>query len=118
VCSSDLATVATASPAIAQAGQAGQAGQVVPPMSLEKHTLGNLRTPPVSLAAPAPISAPALPPAASVASVPAPQADDGHPVPPGAIPEANPADAEKAASRSRIGALIAQIPFVGRAFEQ
>jgi len=111
-------TVATAPPA---AAQAAQAGQVVAPMSLDKRTLGELRTAPVSLAAPAPISAPALPPPASVASAPAPQADDGHPVPPGAIPDVVPANtgtAEDHSNRSRLGALIAQIPFVGRAFER
>jgi hypothetical protein len=74
--------------------------------------------PPMSLSPPIQVSAPALPPATPVASAPAPQADDGHPVPPGAIPDANPADEAKAESRSRIGALIAKIPFVGSALDR
>jgi hypothetical protein len=74
-------------------------------------TVPDAPAPPMSLAAPIQVSAP-------VAHAPAPQTDDGHPVPPEAIPDANPADAEKAASRSRIDALIAKIPFVGSALER
>jgi len=98
--------------------------QSAAPAPLERRALGEVRSPspapapPMSLAAPIPVSAPALPPATPVATAPAPQADGGHPVPPAAIPDANPADAAKAANRSRIGALIAQIPFVGRAFDR
>ena len=56
--------------------------QPVASPSLEKRSLGELRTtvpaPPVSLAAPAPESAPVLPPATPVANAAAPPADDGH----------------------------------------
>jgi hypothetical protein len=64
---------------------------------------------PAPMAEPAPveITAPALPPPTAVATVPAQQqADPDHPVPPGTIPETNPA-----ASNSWIG----KIPFVGQA---
>jgi len=67
-------------------------------------------------------AAPALPPPASVASVPAPreqtaQVDDGHPVPPGAIPDPGPTDLTPE-TRSRIGALISHIPFANRLIER
>jgi hypothetical protein len=67
-------------------------------------------------------TAPALPPPASVGSVAVPreqtaQADDGHPVPPGAIPDPGPTDLTPE-TRSRIGALISHIPFVGRALDR
>jgi len=97
------------------------AAQPVKPVSLEQRPLGELRgpipaaTPPASLAPPVPNIAPALPPAASIESAPARHVDDGHPVPPEAIPDAVP---ETAAGRSRIGALIAKIPFVGKALER
>ncbi|MEP7030023.1 MAG: hypothetical protein ABI830_03730 [Pseudolabrys sp.] len=90
----------------------------VAPASLEARSLGELRTtipPPVAAAAPKSEPLPLSPPA-PVANAPVMrQADDGHPVPPEAIPQAQP---EKRESRSRIGSLIAQIPFVGRAFER
>lgn len=73
---------------------------------------------PQAVAAPEAVTAPALPPPNVVASAPAPQADDGHPVPPGAIPDAPPTDITPSASRSRIGALISHIPFVGRALDR
>jgi hypothetical protein len=80
--------------------------------------LDEARAPAMSLASPAPTSAPALPPAMSVASVPAPQEDEDHPVPPGSIPDAVPTNPGKVEGHSRLGALIARIPFVGRPFER
>jgi hypothetical protein len=60
--------------------------------------------------------APALPPAASVATVPAPASD--HPVPPAPIPEAaplpKPAATASAERHSGFSGLIAQIPLLGR----
>jgi hypothetical protein len=75
---------------------------------------------PLELHAPAGVLAtpmPALPPATTVSATPAPQADDGHPVPPGSIPDA-PADTGKIdqPARSRLGSIAAQIPLVGWAF--
>ena len=94
-----------------------QAVREAPPMNLE-----NVRVPPLAT-----VAAP-LPPAAEVASAPAPQdqtvraettqAGDSHPVPPGAIPEAPPTDITPPEERSRIGALISHIPFVGRALDR
>lgn len=71
-------------------------------------------TPPVAptpMAEPAPVAAtaPALPPPTSVAIVPAQRADPDHPVPPGTIPDANPAS-DSGARSSWIG----KIPFVGQ----
>ena len=87
-----------------------QAVREAPPMSLE-----NVRVPPLmttSTAAP-------LPPPTAVASAPAPLADDGHPVPPSAIPDPPPTDITPPENRSRIiGALISHIPFVGRALDR
>lgn len=57
--------------------------------------------------------APTLPPPTSVANAPAPAADDGHPVPPGAIPDAVPKNEER--NESLLGALISHIPIVGPA---
>jgi hypothetical protein len=71
-----------------------------------------LRAPAAAVVAPVP----ALPPATNVASAPAPRADDSHPVPPEAIPDAVPVKDDK--PRSRLGALASQIPFVGWAFDR
>ena len=57
--------------------------------------------------------APTLPPPTSVANAPQPAADDGHPVPPGAIPDAVPKSDER--NESMLGALISHIPIVGPA---
>jgi hypothetical protein len=78
---------------------------------------------PVAEPAPTPAVAGALPPPAVVANAPAPQAqtaqaDDGHPVPPGAIPDAPPTDITPVENGSRIGALISHIPFVGGALSR
>ena len=65
---------------------------------------------PVSPALPEPhMTAPALPPAASVAAPPVAPVDPDRPVPPAEIPEAAPAPAH-----SRLGGLVAHIPFVGK----
>ncbi|MGH6727463.1 MAG: hypothetical protein ACREB8_13100 [Pseudolabrys sp.] len=68
--------------------------------------------------APMPLaSAPALPPATSVAAIPAQAADPGHPVPPASIPELASAPSEPPAQAHtglRLGAWIARIPLVGR----
>jgi len=65
---------------------------------------------PVTPAQPEPqMTAPTLPPPAAVPALPAPQVDPDHPVPPAAIPEAMPPRAP-----SRFGALVAEIPFVGK----
>jgi hypothetical protein len=74
-------------------------------------------------AAPEAVTAPALPPPTAIVNAPAPQAqtaqaDDAHPVPPGAIPEPPPTDITPAENRSRIGALISHIPFVGGALSR
>jgi hypothetical protein len=84
--------------------------------------LDNVRVPPLAT-----VAAP-LPPPAAVASAPEPrpqtlqaqtlQANDGHPVPPGAIPDAPPTDITPPEERSRIGALISHIPFVGLALDR
>lgn len=89
-----------------------------PPAAREIPALGEGRAQPMTLAAPA--SAPPLPPATPVASGPAPQADDGHPVPPAPIPEMAPTSAAKAERQtmSRLGAMAARIPIVGWAFDR
>jgi len=94
-----------------------QAVREAPPMNLD-----NVRVPPLAT-----VAAP-LPPPAAVASAPEPrpqtlqaqtlQANDGHPVPPGAIPDAPPTDITPPEERSRIGALISHIPFVGLALDR
>jgi hypothetical protein len=72
------------------------------------------RAPALSLTAPAP----GLPPAASVATVPAPPVDAEHPVPPAPIPDVKPlpkvAAVAPAERHSRFSGLIAQIPLLGR----
>jgi hypothetical protein len=78
------------------------------------------RSQPMTLAPPA---APALPPPMAVAVVPAPQVDDGHPVPPASIPEPPSLPKEASVSparhsRSRLGGLVAQIPLLGWAFDR
>jgi hypothetical protein len=90
----------------------------VRPPAREAHSLGELPAQPMTIA-PA-MSAPALPPATSVAIAPAPRVDADHPVPPAPIPEMTSADTAKADghSRSRLGELVAQIPFVGWAFNR
>jgi hypothetical protein len=81
--------------------------------------LGELRAPAAGPAdAPASISAPALAPAESVLAAPAPADENDHPVPPASIPDGAPqvtaaVPAEKP-QRSRIKALIADIPLLGR----
>lgn len=92
-----------------------------PPASRDMPPLGEERAQPMTLAPPA--SAPALPPAVPVAIAPAPQADDGHPVPPAPIPEMSSVPKEASANtaghaRSRLGGLAAQIPLVGWAFDR
>ncbi len=94
-----------------------QAVREAPPMNLE-----NVRVPPLAT-----VAAP-LPPPAAVANAPEPrvqtlqaqtlQANDGHPVPPSAIPDPPPTDLTPPQERSRIGALISHIPFVGRALDR
>jgi hypothetical protein len=61
--------------------------------------------------------APALPPAAPVASVPAPQVDADHPVPPSAIPQSAPPDQADVQGRSRVRRWIAKIPLVNTVVE-
>lgn len=99
----DAATTAALTPA------------VVRPPAREAHSLGALPAPPPTIAAP--MSAPALPPATAVAIAPVPQADADHPVPPASIP-AMASVPKQAATRSRFGELVAQIPLVGWAFER
>lgn len=91
-----------------------QAVREAPPMNLE-----NVRVPPLAT-----VAAP-LPPPTAVVNAPEPrvqalqaetlQANDGHPVPPSAIPDPPPTDITPPEERSRIGSLISHIPFVGRA---
>ncbi len=71
--------------------------------------LGELRVMP-KLSDP-PLLAPALPPAASVPTVPTLQVDPDHPVPPAAIPETMPVLNQ---NHSRFDEWVAQIPIVGR----
>lgn len=94
-----------------------QAVREAPPMNLE-----NVRVPPLAT-----IAAP-LPPPMAVVNAPEPRAqtlqaqtlqtNDGHPVPPSAIPDPPPTDITPPEERSRIGALISHIPFVGRALDR
>ena len=98
---------------------ATQAPTAVRPILREIHAVSDAAAQPVTLAAPAP----ALPPATSVAPARPPQLDVDHPVPPAPIPEMTPLSKEANATtvegrpRSRLGALVAQIPLVGRALE-
>lgn len=89
-----------------------QAVREAPPMSIE-----NVRVPPLAT-----IAAPMLPPPSEVANAPAPQFEkvraDDHPVPPGAIPQAQPADMTPPETRSRIGQLISHIPLVNRVLDR
>jgi hypothetical protein len=63
--------------------------------------------------------APALPPAAPLSIVPQPPAEDGHPVPPEAIPDTvPPVEKAEAHPKSRIGAFASRIPLVGWAFDK
>jgi len=84
----------------------------------EARSLGEMPAQPATIAPST--SAPALPPALSVAAAPAPRVDADHPVPPAPIPEMTPANATNADghSRSRLSELAAQIPFVGWAFNR
>lgn len=94
-----------------------QAVREAPPMNLE-----NVRVPPLAT-----VAAP-LPPPTAVVNAPEPrvqtfqaqtlQANDGHPVPPSAIPDPPPTDITPPQERSRIGALISHIPFVSRALDR
>jgi hypothetical protein len=83
-----------------------------PPMSIE-----NVRTPPLAT-----VAAPTLPSPSEVASAPAPQLEkvraDDHPVPPGAIPQAQSADVTPPESRSRLGELISHIPLANRLLDR
>jgi hypothetical protein len=74
---------------------------------------------PAQAAAPTVASAPALAPATSVTAAPAPATDNDHPVPPASIPDAAVSEATAALpatkpERSRLKALIADIPLLGR----
>jgi hypothetical protein len=74
---------------------------------------------PAQTAAPAVAPAPALAPATSVNAAPTPAADGDHPVPPASIPDAVASEATATLpaakpERSRIKALIADIPLLGR----
>lgn len=95
----------------------------VAPVSLEKRALGELRgpvpatAPPMSLAAPDPVAAPALPSATPVSSAPAPQADANHPVPPSAIPLSASSDKAEEQGHSRVRRWIAKIPLVNTVVE-
>jgi hypothetical protein len=55
-----------------------------------------------------------------VSILPLPAADDGHPVPPGTIPDAPPVQPAKAEEhmRSRLGEFAAKIPLVGWAINR
>ena len=65
-----------------------------------------------------PVVAPALPPATSVAAPPVPQTDPDHPVPPGAIPNADDVAAAKPEPHhSRIGQWIAKVPLMGKVID-
>jgi hypothetical protein len=70
--------------------------------------------------APAATVAPALPPATPISIVPAPQPDDGHPVPPEAIPEtAGGANTDADAGKpSRLREFADKIPLVGWAINR
>ena len=87
--------------------------EIAAPKDQPKGEPMELRAPATAVVAPVP----ALPPATTVAPTPAPQADDGHPVPPESIPDA-PASTGKVERplRSRLGSIAAQIPLVGWAF--
>jgi hypothetical protein len=77
-----------------------------------------VRTPAMTIAAPLPVAAPALPPAAPLSIVPVQPAEDGHPVPPESIPDTVPVAKAESHAPSRLGALAARIPLVGWAFER
>jgi hypothetical protein len=59
-----------------------------------------------------PAPAPVLPPPLSIVAVQAPQTNADHPVPPASIPEV--VVGADTHPRSRLGALVAEIPFVGK----
>jgi hypothetical protein len=107
-----------------------------PPVMRETHPAVEAKTPavearpqavepkaPADALAPPPAEtqamAPALPPAAPLSIVPQPPAEDGHPVPPEAIPDTVP-PVEKAEvhTKSRLGAFASRIPLVGWAFDK
>lgn len=72
----------------ANAAEAPVAPEAVPrPMSIRPMPP---RLEPRPIEPPVRASAPVLPPATNVARMPAPEADDGHPVPPGSIPDVGP----------------------------
>lgn len=68
----------------------------------------------------APVAAPALPPAAAVATPAAtqPPRDADHPVPPAAIPDAPPLDIASAAAGRPRSTWISNIPFVGQVLDK
>jgi hypothetical protein len=94
------------------------------PIARDIHAVSDGRAQAVTLAAPAPISAPALPPPTSVAIASPRQSDADHPVPPAPIPEMASLPKEANATtvdgrtRSRLGELVAQIPLVGWALDR
>lgn len=100
------------------AGPAVQIDNVARQAAPPPRALGELRSPAAAASEPAVVSAPELAPATPVAAAPAPAADTAHPVPPGSIPDDAPQEtaalpAEKP-THSRIKALIADIPLLGR----
>lgn len=70
---------------------------------------------PIPATQPAPMAPVAQPPAVAVAAPP--RVDDGHPVPPAAIPDPSAPAAAHAAPNSRIGRLIARVPLLGPIWE-
>ena len=94
------------------------------PIARDIHAVSDGRAQAVTLATPAPISAPALPPPTSVAIASPRQSDADHPVPPAPIPEMASLPKEANATtvdgrtRSRLGKLVAQIPLVGWALDR
>lgn len=85
--------------------------------------LGELRrpaaaAPQAAAVAPAALSAPALAPATSVAAAPPPATESDHPVPPGSIPDTmqqvTASLPDEKPQRSRIKALLSDIPLLGR----
>jgi hypothetical protein len=109
---------APAAPAEKNAGPAVQIENVARQSAPPPRALGELRSPATPASEAAVVAAPELAPATPVAAAPAPTADTAHPVPPGSIPEDAPEmtaglPAEKPAP-SRIKALIADIPLLGR----
>ncbi len=88
-----------------------------PPLVQEIRPPAEPQSQPVTIAAPPPVAVPA--PAMPLVIVPAPQADDGHPVPPAPIPEmASTPVKPQEPTRSRLGEFAAKIPLVGWAINR